>query len=448
MDRALERLGPTPDILERLATYWVTAGVPERPLAALTETLETTDPTPEERAVLLHLRGAVQARAAEHEPRGIVAAVADLEQALALGRSEVREDLVAVLERQLQLADTLADESQERLTLLRLAREFHDVVGPTQLLALLGNWVARHPKDSVIALLQVEQASLAGDHETAAHAALQLFHSSETDVQKRAALLYADACSAFGEPRAAHGVLEEMCRTYPSDKELAAKLRSLYEASNSFEALADLMLREVPEDATQAERHQATLAAAQILQRESPLPARTIDLFEAALALAPEDHATTLGLANACTEGGRIQQACAILETAIKAQGKRRTRELSDLQQAMSRVARIAGDDEGRLAWLDAALQTDRRNGDVAAELAIFAMDREDFETALKALQLITLLKEDCAMSRAEAYLRQAIIAQKKDDPKKGILLARRALATDPGYAAAKEFLAERGQNT
>src|SRR5690606_36493838 len=108
---------------------------------------------------------------------------------------------------------------------------------------------------------------------------------------------------------------------------------------------------------------------------------------------------------------------------AIKEHGKRRSPQLSELQHAMANVAEAAGDDEGRFAWLEAALQSDRRNGVVAAELAVFAMERGEYDAAIKALQLVALLKEDSPMSRAEAYLRQGIIAQERGDTKKALLL-------------------------
>jgi hypothetical protein len=61
-------------------------------------------------------------------------------------------------------------------------------------------------------------------------------------------------------------------------------------------------------------------------------------------------------------------------------------------------------------------------------------------------LQLVTLLKDSAPMSRAEAYLRQGIIANEKGDPKKAALLAKRALSTDGDYAEAKAFLAKLGE--
>lgn len=133
------------------------------------------------------------------------------------------------------------------------------------------------------------------------------------------------------------------------------------------------------------------------------------------------------------------------LDEAIRAYGKRRSPDLSQLQHAMARVARSAGDDEAAFAWLEAAMYSDRQNGAVAAELAELAMARGEFDVAIKALQLVTLLKTPAPMTRAEAYLRQAAIAKHRGDTKKAALLAKRAVTTDPDYHDAKAFLDELG---
>ena len=88
-------------------------------------------------------------------------------------------------------------------------------------------------------------------------------------------------------------------------------------------------------------------------------------------------------------------------------------------------------------------MYSDRQNGAVASELAALAMSRGEFDVAIKALQLVTLLKTPGPMSRAEAYLRQAAIAKHRGDIKKSALLAKRALTTEPEYQEAKTFLEE-----
>ena len=68
-------------------------------------------------------------------------------------------------------------------------------------------------------------------------------------------------------------------------------------------------------------------------------------------------------------------------------------------------------------------------------------MESELYDLAVKALQAVTLLKSPGPMPRAEAYLRQAIIANTKGDKRKASLLGKRALNTDPNYEDARNFL-------
>jgi len=69
------------------------------------------------------------------------------------------------------------------------------------------------------------------------------------------------------------------------------------------------------------------------------------------------------------------------------------------------------------------------------------AMERGEHDIAIKALQAITLLKGEAPMSKAEAYLRQGMIAEQKGDAKKAVFLAKRALTQEPDYVEAKVFL-------
>ena len=109
----------------------------------------------------------------------------------------------------------------------------------------------------------------------------------------------------------------------------------------------------------------------------------------------------------------------------------------------MARVAQAADDEDALFAWLDAAMQSDRHNGTVASELAVLAMSRGELDTAVKALQLVTLMKTPAKMSKAEAYLRQGMIAHERGDMKKAQLLGKRALTADPEYEDAKAFVAQ-----
>ena len=84
---------------------------------------------------------------------------------------------------------------------------------------------------------------------------------------------------------------------------------------------------------------------------------------------------------------------------------------------------------------------SDRNNGEVAAELAIRAQDAERYESAIRALQVLSLRKTPGPIGKAEAYLRQAQIAVAQGDEKKGLLLAKRALGVDKSIIEAQNLI-------
>ena len=80
---------------------------------------------------------------------------------------------------------------------------------------------------------------------------------------------------------------------------------------------------------------------------------------------------------------------------------------------------------------------------EIAAELADVSMELGNHEVALKALRAVTLMKNPAPMSRAQAFLKQGVIASSQGDAKKAVFLARKALSEDPTLEDAQRFLAQ-----
>jgi len=226
---------------------------------------------------------------------------------------------------------------------------------------------------------------------------------------------------------------------------IRSRLRRTYETAGAYAELAGLMIAEAERAPDDNARFTRLVDAGDLSLRVQGGERTAIDAFRRALALRPEAHDVIIKLTDTLAAIGDIEESANILDRAIDAFGKRRSPELAELQHAMARVGRIAGDWEAVFAWLDAAVQTDRQNGAAASELAVIAMERGEHDIAIKALQAITLLKGEAPMSKAEAYLRQGMIAETKGDPKKAVFLAKRALTQEPDYADAKAFLERLG---
>ena len=63
----------------------------------------------------------------------------------------------------------------------------------------------------------------------------------------------------------------------------------------------------------------------------------------------------------------------------------------------------MLGDKEGQLNWLKKAFDVDRKNAEVAAELAQLATEIGDYELALKPLRAITLMDNPPPVTRPMA---------------------------------------------
>lgn len=442
--KGLERDPMALALLEPACEYLITAGRPEEAMTLLDATLADERHSDESLALVYHLRAAVRARTDEHNLEAIIDAISDLETAGTIGGSDLVEDLATLLLRQQQLAELQGQEKHEETAVLRLSQLLPGLGQTHEALALLQTFCSRCPENATVKAKWAELAFDEGNWDMATAAYSELVPLLDGDAQVAGVLRLSDAASRTADPLQAKDALEACYRNHPGHDGIATALRNMYKTAGAHVELAQMLLLQAQTAKSNEVRFLLLRDAGEILtSSDSPHP-EAVPTLEQAMALSPGDHRTTIALARAHTLDNNVASACIVLEDAIKNHGKKRSTELAELQYAMSRVAQAAGDPEGQIAWLDAALQTDRRNGVVASELAVLAMERDDLDMATKALQLVTLLKDEGPMSRAEAYLRQAIIADQKGDPRKAVLLAKRALNADPNYEAARTFVEER----
>jgi tetratricopeptide (TPR) repeat protein len=112
----------------------------------------------------------------------------------------------------------------------------------------------------------------------------------------------------------------------------------------------------------------------------------------------------------------------------------------------MARIALAAGDRSIEVQWLNAALDSDGQNTQVAAELADSATEIGQYDLALKALRAITVAKNPGPMSKGMAFYRQGLISYHQGDQRKAIVMARRGLQEDASLAEARTFLEQLGE--
>ena len=443
--RALKRVPGDAALLGRMVDALIAVGETER---ALTEIGKAIENAPESaRAGLLRVRGGLRVREFPESPEALEAAVADLQQAVLLSSSEsleIRGELSLLLDHLRGLYHEVGDDGGERGVVLRQASLLPKLGDSFQVLETLASWLREHPVDTDVAERLGELATRMEDHGTAAFAYARLLDASEGNARREAALRFADAAENAGTAMVARSALEALQREDPTDEEIRRRLRQMYEVAGAYAELGEI-LHDQAQQATDPDEQFRLYCEAGELFLKAEVGGAACEIFQRALELRPDAYGVVSLLGDAYLAQGDVESATGVLEQAVEAHGKRRTLELSQLQHGLARVARARGDEAQVVAWLEAALLTDRQNGAAASDLAAFAQERGMYDTAIKALQLVTLLKTPGPMSRAEAYLRQAIIASQQGDPKKAALLARRATAAEPDYAEAHDFLAQLG---
>ena len=178
---------------------------------------------------------------------------------------------------------------------------------------------------------------------------------------------------------------------------------------------------------------------------------RAAAVLEEARRLVPEDHGATVALADAYSKADRAADARALLVAAAAAHKGRRSKSLSELWRARSRVELADGDLSESLAALAKAFEVDPQNAELAMELGQLAVDLDDGEVATRAFRSVTLMRLAAAGStegatpaaRALAYYQLGRIAVDQGDKRKARLMVEKAVAEDPALEVARTLLGE-----
>jgi predicted Zn-dependent protease len=215
----------------------------------------------------------------------------------------------------------------------------------------------------------------------------------------------------------------------------------VYEQTGAWHELANLALEDARGSGDVAERFAALVRAGALLLEQAGDAAGAIVPLEEARALRPADPACVGPLADAYTLSGRAPEAAALIEQVLAPHKGKRSRELAPLYIRLARAARYVGDEAGELRSMSLALDCDAQNGEVCADVALRAVELEQFELANRALRSVTLLKTAGPMSKALAYQYMGEIARKQGDPKRALMLLKRALTEDPTLEGARALI-------
>lgn len=402
--------------------------------------LEAIDDESSERPGLLVLRSELfteLGRTAE--------AVADLEQAQELSEEDLEVTLIRGLEAHRQAMSAQGEGDEERRVTLRLVEILRGRGDREQARELLEYWIGRAPGD-LEALHQLRSLEEESENwESVARISSRIVELEEGEAQVAAVLRLADAWARIEQPGQAQAALEAVNQAQPDSSEVRERLWSLYEEIGATEKLASLLVADAIKIEDAEERFNLLRRAGDLYLKSEESRHMAIDPLEEALRLKPGDHDTLILLADACIASQQFEKAQAILEAAIAEVGNRRGPKPAELQSRMAALAEAADDKHSQMHWLNVALDSNKRDGQVAADLAELCMELGEHEVALKALRVLTVSRRESSMSLARAFFYQAKIAHSKGESRQAQMWARRALSEDPELTEAEDFLKEIG---
>jgi tetratricopeptide (TPR) repeat protein len=435
--RAAREVAPDDStILQDLVDMLVEAGDAAGAVTELSGAIDSVAADAPQRGALLAARASL--RSSSDDQHG---ALEDLEAAFAIDRRTHAASLAAQLVRSRVAATGAGDATAARILRLREAQVLPyagDVEGARAILAEL---TKQDPKDRG-ALRTLASLETALERWDAASAALRrLVGLEEGDAAIETALRLADACERAGRAGDARGALERARLVVPQDRAVRERLERVYEQTGAWHELADLALDDARASGDVAARFAMLLRAGTLLLEHAGDPGAAIGALEEARALRPTDPDCVGRLADAYTLSGRAQDGLALLEQVIAPHKGKRSKELAPLYWRLARVARYLGDAQGEVRSLVQALECDSQNGQVTSDVSQRAIELDQLDLANRALRAITLLKTPGPMSKALAYQYMGEIARKQGDPKRAVMLLKRALTEDPSLDGARALI-------
>jgi tetratricopeptide (TPR) repeat protein len=439
LGRAFELLPDDGELRIELAWTRSAAGEHQAAVATLNEAFEAAD-SDQGRFDLLRIRAELHSAAGDRE-----AAVRDLEQAFEIDGPGIAPYLEAALTERLEAAAALGDEVAQREHTLRCVDVMLLQGHREQASELLGSWAQRSP-DDVETLRRLRDIDTAdGRWEAVATTCRRLVSIEEGAAQIDAALALSHAHHELGTPEGAKEGLEIARKQQPDSPQVRAELRKIYEHLGDMRQLASLLVDDAKEIEGIDEKVGLLLRAGQLYVELGDAGAAIPSLREAH-ELLPADPTVVTFLADAYNLAGWFEDALTLLDEVIAANKGRRTPEVSMYYHRKARVAAAQGDEPGQLTLLQEAHMCNKKNGQVAADLADLAEKLQQWDLASKTLRTITLIDTDCPITRAEAFLRQGRIARVQGDEKSAKMWARRAKREAPDWDEIDAFLQEMGE--
>lgn len=384
----------------------------------------------------LRCRAAIRGRVGDNE-----AALRDLDEAFSIDPEEIMPSLIEALRAAIAAANGREDEAAERGFTLRLVDLLVQNKRRAEGRELLAEWVGRAAADveAIDRLWRMELVDERWEAVVAICSKLVIMTTGERQVD--AAVALADAAIRLDRSQAARFGLEYVRSKQPEHPALREKLKLLYQQLGAVRELSALLIEEASQQGDPGDRLGTLRRVADMLLDYGDRNA-LIPVLGEIISLDSSDRESALTLAGIHLQAGHLDEADTILDQIISGMGSRRSPELGQMYYRKALIARARGDRDAELGFLQEALANDKDNGHLAAEVAELAEALESWDIAMKVLRAITMMDNgECPISKAQAYARQARIAQRTGDAKRAIFWARRATQEDPFLEEATALL-------
>jgi tetratricopeptide (TPR) repeat protein len=384
----------------------------------------------------------LRVRAELHQTAGMpFEALADIEEAHTIVGESVMPELLATLAHARDAARESGAGAMARSVTLRLC-ELYDARGEHDLARAELDALSELLPEDVEILGALRQRDLAAErYADVAKTSQRMVALTQGEARVDAVLGLAEAHERMGHGEAALPWLLRVHEDAPDVMPIRDRLRELYGKLGQHRDLAVLLMGDAEYREAPSDKLACWLRAAELFVALGE-PETAVEPLQKAMALAPDDDRTRLLLVDIDLALGRVDEATASVEHAIQAHKRRRSPELAQFQQRMARICALRGDSASQLKWLNTALDTDRKSGEVASELVEASMAIGDYDTAMKALRTLTMMEDPRPITRALAFLKQAEIAVARGDVQRAQHWARKAKSLDENLAEADEFLA------
>ena len=356
------------------------------------------------------------------------AAVAVLRGLLDLEPEVVTERLEKALEVWRAAAGSPAEQRAATLELCEQTRWRGDVAGARQLITEL---LQTAEPDAELMRLHADLAEADGDVAAAVDATYNLMQLEQGEAQVAAATRLVELATRANRTPDAMAAIEQLVAADPGRQELVDLLVRLYEKTGEQRKLASL-LYDAASRAEDEDQRFELLRRAGAIALESGDGSLAIMALTESLAIRPGDEASGLLASDAYVLAGALDDAAATLKPFVAAHKGKASPPLAVLHARLARIAALGGDEKEELAALTRALDADKKNGEIMVALADRAEAAGDLDLALKALRLITANSAGGPISQADAFLRQARIAERRGERERAIMFARRAAQEAP----------------